>query len=262
MPRLNRLDYSGAFHHIMSRGNRKMDIFKVPDDRAFFLKLCSIAAKRYNISFYSICLMTNHYHFIVKSNSGRISLAMQYINGCYAQYFNRKYNLSGHLFQGRFKAVIIRENSHLLEATRYILLNPVRADIVSRPEQYHWSSYNTIIKHTDEFKSFTYNKILSLFNNKIENFISFINDGIDNCKEKPSFYTAGIQYMKKLHKQKQVKQSLNIFMSKQSKTKISSIDWQNIAKEVCKTGNTYVETGKALNISPVTVKKYVVRYLQ
>jgi len=141
MARPLRIEYPGAVYHITSRGNEKKLIFKDERDREIFLDTLSQVDKRYNWLCHAYCLMNNHYHLIIETPDGNLSVGMRQLNGVYTQAFNRQHNRVGHLFQGRYKGILIQKDSHLLEVCRYVVLNPVRAKAVKKPEQWRWSSY-------------------------------------------------------------------------------------------------------------------------
>jgi REP element-mobilizing transposase RayT len=141
MARQLRIEYPGAFYHVTSRGNERRAIFKNQRDRAQFLSYLESATRRYGALIHVYCLMDNHYHLLVETPSGNLSRIMQHINGAYTTYFNVKRQRSGHLFQGRYKAILVHKDEYAKELSRYIHLNPVRAGIEQRPEAYKWSSY-------------------------------------------------------------------------------------------------------------------------
>ncbi|MBI3398600.1 MAG: transposase [Deltaproteobacteria bacterium] len=141
MSRPLRIEYPGAVYHITSRGNEKKAVFKDKSDREAFLKVLAQVNKRYNWLCHAYCLMDNHYHTLVETPDGNLSIGMRQLNGVYTQTFNRRHKRPGHLFQGRYKAILIQKDSHLLEVCRYIVLNPVRARIVEQPGDWKWSSY-------------------------------------------------------------------------------------------------------------------------
>lgn len=145
MARPLRVEYPGAFYHVISRGNNQENIFKSNRDREKFLDYLDKAAERFSIIIHSYCLMSNHYHLLVQTPEANLSLVMQWINVSYATYFNRKRRRHGHLFQGRFKAILIDADAYLKHLSRYIHLNPVRAKLVSLPAEYRWSSYGGFI---------------------------------------------------------------------------------------------------------------------
>jgi putative transposase len=141
MSRPLRIEYPGAVYHITSRGNEKKPVFKDDQDRENFLSTLQHVNKRYNWICHAYCLMTNHFHLLIETPDGNLSLGMRQLNGVYTQLFNKWHGRVGHLFQGRYKAILIQKDSHLLEVCRYVVLNPVRARIIEKPEEWKWSSY-------------------------------------------------------------------------------------------------------------------------
>lgn len=116
-------------------------IFKEASDRSLFLDILYQANKRYNMLCHAYCLMDNHYHLMMETPEGNLSKGIRQLNGIYTLIFNKKHKRVGHIFQGRYKAILIQKESHLLEVSRYVVLNPVRARAVERPEEWKWSSY-------------------------------------------------------------------------------------------------------------------------
>jgi putative transposase len=145
MARPLRISYPGAFYHVTSRGNEQKSIFKSKRDREKFIEYLESAVKRYDAVIHAYCLMDNHYHLLLETPSGNLSKIMAHINGAYTTYYNVKRDRFGHLFQGRYKAIIIEADEYAKELSRYIHLNPVRAKIVNLPEEYEWSSYTYYI---------------------------------------------------------------------------------------------------------------------
>lgn len=141
MARPLRIEYPGAVYHVTSRGNARRPIFKEDGDRGLFLATLARVNKRYHWLCHAYCLMTNHYHLVVETAEGNLSKGMRRLNGVYTQTYNRKHGTEGHVFQGRYKAILVQKESHLLEVCRYVVLNPVRAKAVERPEEWKWSSY-------------------------------------------------------------------------------------------------------------------------
>jgi REP element-mobilizing transposase RayT len=141
MARPLRIEYPGAVYHVTFRGNEKKPVFKDEQDRLNFLNTLQHANKRYNWICHAYCLMTNHYHLLVETPDGNLSIGMRQLNGVYTQLFNNRHGRTGHLFQGRYKAILIQKDSHLLEVCRYVVLNPVRAKMVETLEEHPWSSY-------------------------------------------------------------------------------------------------------------------------
>ena len=141
MARPLRLEFPGAVYHVTSRGNARQVIFLDKDDRESFLGVLSSVVARFNWLCHAYCLMENHYHLMVETMEGNLSWGMRQLNGVYTQVFNRRHTRVGHLFQGRYKAILVEKEAHLLELCRYVVLNPVRAGLVKRPEEWRGSSY-------------------------------------------------------------------------------------------------------------------------
>jgi putative transposase len=141
MSRPLRITYPDAFYHITSRGNEQKAVFKNKQDRIKFLEYLESSSERYDAVIHAYCMMDNHYHLLLETPSGNLPQIMRHINGAYTTYFNVKRDRSGHLFQGRYKAILVDRDEYAKELSRYIHLNPVRAKIVEHPEEYEWSSY-------------------------------------------------------------------------------------------------------------------------
>jgi putative transposase len=135
-----RIEFPGALYHITSRGNDRAAIFLVDSDRRQFLDTLGEVVGRCGWRCHAYCLMTNHYHLVVETPRANLSAGMRHVNGLYTQRFNRRHERVGHVFQGRFHAVVVERETHFLELARYVVLNPVRAGIVRRAEDYRWSS--------------------------------------------------------------------------------------------------------------------------
>ena len=145
MARPLRINFSGAFYHVTSRGNERKNVFKSKRDREKFFEYLESATQRYDAVIHAFCLMDNHYHLLIETPSGNLPQIMRHINGAYTTYFNVKRARSGHLFQGRYKAIVVEIDEYAKELSRYIHLNPVRAKMVNTPEEYEWSSYQFYI---------------------------------------------------------------------------------------------------------------------
>ena len=141
MARPLRLEFPGAIYHITSRGNAHLPIFEDDHDRQRFFITLQEVVKRFNWLCHAYCLMENHYHLLVETIDGNLSQGMRHVNGVYTQDFNRRHNRVGHVFQGRYKSIVVDRDSYLLELCRYVVLNPVRTGLVSQPGTYPWSSY-------------------------------------------------------------------------------------------------------------------------
>ncbi len=145
MVRPLRIEYPGAVYHVTARGDRREPIANDDTDRTRFLEILGHALQRFSAQAWAYCLMGNHYHLVLHTDEPNLSRLMRQINGVYTQNFNRRHSMSGHLFQGRFKAILVDRDSYLLEVCRYVDLNPVRARMVKRPDAYAWSSYRALV---------------------------------------------------------------------------------------------------------------------
>ncbi len=163
MSRALRIEYPGAFYHVMHRGNAGEDLFKSPGDREKFIEYISKAVDRYELKIHTYCLMTNHYHLLIETPQPNLSQAVKWVNVSYAAYFNRKWRRVGHLFQGRFKAILVDADEYLKHLSRYIHLNPMRANLVEHPREYKWSSYPIFSGYVKPPPWLETNCLLSLF---------------------------------------------------------------------------------------------------
>lgn len=142
MARPLRIEFPGAVYHVTSRGDRREAIFDDDEDRHAFLNVIAQATERFDAVLLAYCLMDNHYHLVIHTRRGNLSRFMQQLNGVYTQIYNRRHRKVGHLFQGRFKGILVDENTYLLEVCRYVDLNPIRARMVRDPGNWRWSSYS------------------------------------------------------------------------------------------------------------------------
>ncbi len=141
MPRAKRIDYEGAVYHITSRGNERRKIFLDEADRWVFLRILGEVSELHKVICHAFVLMDNHYHLMLETPVSNLSLAMKHLNGIYTQKFNKRHHRVGHLFQGRFKSIFVEKDTYLLELSRYVVLNPVRAGMVKSPGEWKWGSY-------------------------------------------------------------------------------------------------------------------------
>jgi putative transposase len=141
MARQLRIEFPGALYHVMSRGNAKQPIYLDDHDRRAFLERLWRVCERVDWQVWAYCLMPNHYHLLIHTPQANLSRGMQSVNGRYSMAFNVRHERVGHVFQGRFKSLLVDKTSYLLEAARYIVLNPVRSGLCARPEDWRWSSY-------------------------------------------------------------------------------------------------------------------------
>jgi len=182
MARPLRIEFAGALYHVTSRGNAQQDIYLDDEDRELYMLVLGECCKLFNWSVHSWCQMTNHYHLLIETPDANLSKGMRYLNGVYTQKFNRKHSRVGHVFQGRYKAILVDKNEYLQELLRYIVLNPVRAGMVEGAEDWDWSSYGVTagISHCPSW--FDREWVLSSFGKKektaIKHYIQFVANGV------------------------------------------------------------------------------------
>ncbi len=142
MPRPPRLEFEGAFYHIFSRGNNRQPIFYSDDDRNFFLKVLEECREKFQVKMFAFCLLTTHFHLLLETEKPNLSKLMHDFLTRYAVYIKRKYAAEGHIFQGRYHAILCDKDAYFLALTRYIHLNPYRAGLCDRASDYPWSSFS------------------------------------------------------------------------------------------------------------------------
>src|SRR6056297_3830683 len=145
MGRPLRIEFEGAFYHVMARGNARQNIFLNDGDRQAFLENLGRVSQRFDWSIWSWCLMDNHYHLLIETRQPTLSKGIREVNGVYTQGFNRRHRRVGHVLQGRYKAVLVQKETYLLELSRYVVLNPVRAGMVETAGDWAWSSFRGIM---------------------------------------------------------------------------------------------------------------------
>ena len=141
MSRPIRIEFPDALYHVTSRGDRREAIVEDDDDRYAFLQTLGQVVRQFNWLCYAWCLMDNHYHLLIQTPDSNLSKGMRQLNGVFTQMSNRRHRRVGHLFQGRFKAILVDNDTYLLELARYVVLNPVRAGMVKKAADWRWSSY-------------------------------------------------------------------------------------------------------------------------
>lgn len=141
MSRPLRLELAGGLYHVTSRGDGREAIYLDDGDRECWLAVLAAVCERYRWRCHAYCLMTNHYHLLLCTPEPNLARGMRQLNGVYTQRFNRAHRRVGHVFQGRYQAILVERDSYLLELSRYIVLNPVRAGMVRNPADWAWSSY-------------------------------------------------------------------------------------------------------------------------
>jgi len=188
MTRPLRLEFPNALYHVTSRGDRRENIYEDDDDRLRFIEILSAVVANYNWLCHGYCLMDNHYHLIIETLDGNLSKGMRQLNGVYTQASNRRHGHSGHLFQGRYKAILVDKDRYLLELSRYVVLNPLRAKgMAKRLEDWWWSSYQAMIGKASKPEWLTTDWILSLFGKQriiaMKRYRQFVIEGVQHQPE-------------------------------------------------------------------------------
>jgi len=208
MARPLRIEYPGAFYHITSRGNEQKDVFRTIADREKFLSYMETASERYGAVIHVYCLMSNHYHLLLETPLDNLSQIMRHINGAYTTYFNAAHHRSGHLFQGRYKALVVEADVYAAELSRYIHVNPVRAGMAEEPGRYAWSSYRFYVGQAKAPAWLNTGFILDYFGRKVSDahkgYREFVHAINDFAYESPlskvvaSTILGGVDFVKKI----------------------------------------------------------------
>ena len=210
MARPLRIEFAGALYHVTSRGDGREDIYLDKEDRDLYMIVLAEVCDLFNWSVHSWCQMTNHYHLLVETPDANLSKGMRYLNGVYTQRFNRKHLRVGHVYQGRFKAILVEKDSYLLELARYIVLNPVRAGMVESAEQWDWSSYRMTAGLASSPDWFDREWILSCFSKNervaIKSYMQFVASGMHQPSPwsmlKNQIYLGSDEFIEKVQKNK------------------------------------------------------------
>jgi putative transposase len=180
MPRAPRRQIADGTFHLTGRGNRRQRIFLDGDDRLLLLYLLDELRRRRGWLGHAYCLMPNHYHVVVETPDEDLSAGMQWLNGCYGQAFNARHGVDGHLFQGRFHSTVVEGDGHLVELSRYLALNPVRAGLCRRPAGWIWGSYRAVSGLEPARHFLAPGRVLASFGKDIgsarKRFEAFVND--------------------------------------------------------------------------------------
>jgi putative transposase len=198
MARRPRVYFPGALYHVISRGNQKQTIFRDERDFRTFLSYLSEYQARYSFHLYAFALMRNHCHFLLEVKEIPLSKVMQVLQFRYTRYFNKRYRKVGHLFQGRYKAILCDKEVYLLELIRYIHLNPVRAGMVEDPEEYPWTGHRDYLGKGEE-NLIDSDLVLSQFSRKRslarKQYRRFVSDGMDTGHEQKYYQVKDQRYL-------------------------------------------------------------------
>jgi REP element-mobilizing transposase RayT len=189
MSRPLRVEFAGAVYHVTARGNEKRTIFRDNRDHRRFERLLGELLGRFRVAIHAYVLMKNHYHLLLETPEANLSKSMHYLNTAYTSYFNVRHSRVGHLFQGRYKAILVEKENYLLMLSRYIHLNPYRAGIVGNLEAYTWSSYPGYVNQVKQKDWVDYDWILARFdedlNNARRSYKKFMFEGLAEKIENP-----------------------------------------------------------------------------
>ena len=181
MTRPLRLELAGGLYHVTSRGDRREDIYLSDEDRLMWLDTLAEVCARFRWKCYAYCQMSNHYHLLIETPEANLSKGMRQLNGVYTQRFNRRHQHVGHVFQGRFKAILVEKDSYLLELARYVVLNPLRAKMVKRLEKWPWSSYLATCGEAARPEWLDFEFLLSCFSTQptraVSRYVAFVHEG-------------------------------------------------------------------------------------
>ena len=191
MSRPLRIEFPGAWYHVMNRGRRSEPIFIDKEDYSQFLGLLIEISEIWNTNIAAYGLMSNHYHVLLQTPDGNISRCMRHLNGLYTQQFNRRHGFDGPLFRGRYKSILVCNDSHLLQLVRYIHKNPVKAGMVKEMRDYKWSSYRGYLSYSKKWewlhKEYIFSMITPKKKGRLKPFIEFMQD--DDSQEVTSLFS-------------------------------------------------------------------------
>ena len=233
MARPLRIEYAGALYHVTSRGNAQESIYRNDEDRKKFLTILSNTCERYNWYCHAYCLMDNHYHLLFETNTPTLSKGMQYLNGTYTQFFNRAHKRAGHVYQGRFKGILVEKESYLLELSRYIVLNPVRARMVRMAKDWPWSSYRATAGLSQAHSCMTTDWILAVFSKQRQRAQQHYRDFVKQGRNQPApwenlqnqIYLGSSAFVDDMQSRLDPEQSLKDIPKKQKLTPIKPLDY-------------------------------------
>jgi len=187
MARPWRIQYEDAVYHISVRGNQRREIFRDDQDREYLLSLLGRSSERFNLQALAFCLMNNHFHLFARTPDANLSRAMHWINGSYTIHYNWRHKSIGHIFQGRFKSVLVLDDSHWQRLSIYVHLNPVRAKIVEDPEDYEWSSYRDYVERNSRFAWLRRDEILNNYGRGLGRYRRYRKESLAMIGKEPGF---------------------------------------------------------------------------
>jgi len=269
-----RIEYAGALYHLTARGNAQQKIYLHDDDREDFLKILQNACDRYHWICHAYCLMDNHYHLLIETQQATLSKGMKYLNGLYTQHFNQRQKRVGHVFQGRYKGILVESDRYLLELARYIVLNPVRARMVRSAKDWPWSSYRATAGISSGHTCLTTDWILAGFGKQKKNAQDAYRRFVQEGKRQPSpweslknqIYLGSDQFVEDMQCKLDPAQSLNDIPKPQKQAPSKPLTYyqekykeRNLAMaKAYRSGHyTLQEVGSHFGVSYVTVSRAV-----
>jgi REP element-mobilizing transposase RayT len=233
MARPLRIEFAGALYHVTSRGDGQEDIYLEDDDRQAYLDILGQTCKRFNWAVHAYCLMDNHYHLLIETPDANLSKGMRHLNGVYTQKFNRYHNRVGHVFQGRYKAILIQKESYLLELARYIVLNPVRAQMLRSANDWPWSSYRATAGFIEPEKWLIVDWVLSAFSKRkslaVKRYRDFVSQGRNQPKPweqlKNQIYLGSDEFVDEMQRKISVDSNLSEVPSTQKRQVAKSLGY-------------------------------------
>jgi putative transposase len=261
MARPYRLQGEGILYHLTSRGDDRKKIFLSEFDFERFIEYIIKAKEKFKFYLYAYCLMGNHYHLLLETTQPNLSRIMQNINSSYTLYYNKKRGKCGHVFQGRYKSIIVEADEYFKELSRYIHLNPVKARIVNSPEEYKWSSYRAYLSKSSNNEIVDIAKAKTLLGMGMKEYVSFVNSGVlekENLMEKvyAGFLLGGKEFIKE-----QLEEIANQASEKDFAYKreiFSQTDPADIINVVAKQFKQTPEEVKTSNKRPMIAKKMAI----
>jgi putative transposase len=274
MARQLRIEYAGALYHITSRGNAQETIYRNNKDRTEFLSLLNNTCNRFHWYCHAYCLMDNHYHLLIETNTSSLSKGMKHLNGTYTPFFNRSHKRVGHVYQGRFKGILVEKESYLLELSRYIVLNPVRARMVRTAKDWQWSSYRATAGISVAHSCLTTDWLLACFCKQRKRAQRAYREFIQQGKNQPSpwenlknqIYLGSSEFVEEMQCKLEPDHSLNDIPKKQKQAAIKPLGYyqqryssrsEAMAKAYLAGHYTLKEVGQHFGVSYATVSRAI-----